>query len=90
MARDCTTCEYIIGDECILYTGPSYPSCGLVPNTWYKVSDLIDNLLCAANGGVPVTTTTTTTTSSTTTTTSTVPPTTVPPSTTTTTTTTQP
>lgn len=65
MARDCVNCTTIRGDECILYTGASYPSCGLVPNTWYKVQDLIDGLLCAANGGIPPTTSTTTTTTTT-------------------------
>jgi hypothetical protein len=78
MVRDCSKCKPAKGDECILYTGISYPDCGLVPNTWYKINDLIANLQCAVNGGTPVTTTTTststttTTTSSTTTTTTTV------------------
>lgn len=71
MARDCSHCTTLKGDECILYVGAAYPDCGLVPATWYKIDYLIAALQCAANGGVPVTTTTTTTTSTTSTTSST-------------------
>lgn len=55
-----------MGDECYLYTGPSFPSCGLVPNTWYKIDDVLMGLFCAANGGIPTTTTSSTTTTTTT------------------------
>ena len=71
MARECKDCKQIRGDECTLYTGPSFSDCGLVNGLYYKINDLINALLCAANNGLPVTTTTTSTSTTSTTSTST-------------------
>lgn len=52
----CKDCQHIKGDECIKYTGPANPACGLLYGQWYRIEDLI-NLLVCSTGSLTTTTT---------------------------------
>ncbi|SEW21620.1 hypothetical protein SAMN05428988_3230 [Chitinophaga sp. YR573] len=56
--RNCQPCNYISGNECTQYTGPTSQDCGLVNGNWYIIDDLISALTCA---GFSTTTTSSTT-----------------------------
>lgn len=49
--RTCNDCNYVKGNECIQYAGPTSAACGLVTGAWYTVNDLISALVCVAGSG---------------------------------------